>query len=83
MLLFPQPPEPIYRVYDGIEFEVLPLANFESSPLCGTASEVLEASVTPEDEDHECRVIQAKHAVSCRRKMSRDKSGRYLPKSTE
>lgn len=56
--------KPVYRVYDGIEFEVLPLSNFVSSPLVSTTSELLASMITPEDEDHEERVVNAKYARS-------------------
>jgi hypothetical protein len=56
--------ERVYRVYDGVEYEVLPLSNFVSSPLVTTAAALLSSQVTIEEEEHEDRVIHAKRARS-------------------
>ena len=52
-------------VYEGIEFEIIPLSHFAASPLCSTTSAVLASMITPEEEDHEDRVLQAKKARAC------------------
>lgn len=57
-----QPSEPVIRVYEGCEYEVLPLSNFVSSPLVTTTSALLASMITPEDEEHDERVAHAKHA---------------------
>jgi hypothetical protein len=56
---------PVIRVYEGIEFEIVPLDNFQASPLCSTTCSLLASMITPEEEDHEDRVAQAKKARSC------------------
>jgi len=57
-----QPSEPIFRVYENVEYEILPVSNFVSSPLVTTTSALLASMITPEDEEHDERVIHAKHA---------------------
>lgn len=54
--------EVVIRVYEGVEFEIVPLDTFGSSPLCGTASRLLMAQITVEEEEHEERVLHAKKA---------------------
>lgn len=63
-LIVPPSPGPVYKVYDGVEYEILPVSNFECSPLISTTSELLASSITPEDEEHDERVAHAKHARS-------------------
>jgi hypothetical protein len=74
-------PRPEVRVYDGIEFEVIPISNFVSSPLVTTTSELIAALITPEEEDHEDRVAQAKRARSFVRATRDTATGRYTTKS--
>lgn len=66
--------EVVTKVYDGVEFEIIPLSHFTSSDRVGTASAVLENSVTPYDEEHDERVQQAKKARSCVKRLGRRKS---------
>jgi hypothetical protein len=63
-LIVPPSPEPVYKTYDGVLYEVLPVSNFVSSPLVSTTSELLASIITPEDEEHDERVARAKHARS-------------------
>lgn len=49
-------------VIDFVEYEIVPLDSFLSSPLCGTTSQHLADARNPEDDDHECRVEHARHA---------------------
>lgn len=50
-------------VYDGVEFEILPLDNL-SSPLSGTSSQMITQLMSIEEAEHEERVLHAKHARS-------------------
>lgn len=59
-----QPPKPEIRVYEGIEFEIIPISNFTSSDLIVTVSQVIDRTLTPYDEEHDERVAQAKKARS-------------------
>jgi hypothetical protein len=52
-------------VYDNVEFEILPLSNFVSSDRCSTTSALLDATLSPYDEEADDRVAQAIKARSC------------------
>jgi hypothetical protein len=50
-------------VIEGVTYEILPLDNL-SSPLCGTASQLITQLISIEEAEHEERVLHAKHARS-------------------
>lgn len=51
------------RVYEGVEYYVLPLDNLTSA-LCGTSSQMITQLISIEEAEHEERVLHAKHARS-------------------
>lgn len=62
--------EPIIRVYEGIEYEILELTDL-TSPLCGTSCGMIAAEISIEEDEHEDRVLQAKKARAAVKRLFR------------
>lgn len=59
----PRKPRAVIRVYEGIEFEIIPLDSFRSGAV-STTSALIATRITVEEEEHVERVAHAKHARS-------------------